>query len=291
MINIFSLPHSVSIKEALLLATQFLEQNSVLEPLASSKRLLLHSTNLLPIDLIRDANILLTEKQKEHFEFYINERAKHKPVSRIIGKREFWGLEFKINEYTLDPRPDTEILIETILKYYPDKNKDYFFLDIGTGSGCIAIALLKEYPNAKAIGLDICEHALNIAKHNSATYCFQNRINFICSDFFNALSVKFDLIVSNPPYIGNSEKQHLSKDVLLYDPYKALFAENNGLEAYSIISAQSSNFLKKNGHIFLENGIRQEKYVEKIFNSHGFLSKGQYKDLNHIIRCLVFSLK
>lgn len=210
------------------------------------------------------------------------------PLSRIIGIREFWSLPFHLNEATLDPRPDSETLIEAVLTFYPDKKNPYKILDLGTGSGCLLIALLTEYAQATGVGVDLSDRALEAATHNARLNNVSHRSSFIESHWTAAVQGSFDIILSNPPYISNEERSSLAPGVLRYDPPLALFADDKGLKAYKDIMEALSPFLAPGGKAFFEIGRHQEKAVKEIADQAGLAFIQSFQDLQGIPRCLVF---
>lgn len=221
---------------------------------------------------------------------FLKRRAQQEPVSKIIGRRGFWALDFKVSQDVLDPRPDSETIIETVLKSFPDKEKPYQILDIGTGSGCLLVSLLYEYKNAHGLGVDISLKALEIAQENAKGYQadFLNR-SFYDADFTRDLA-QYDIIVSNPPYIKTNDINALDDAVKKYDPLLALDGGEDGLSAYRALAKQIKNILKPDGKIFFEIGQGQEKDVILIMQKAGFQLENQVKDLGGIIRVLSFSL-
>jgi len=204
----------------------------------------------------------------------INERCKRKPVSKILGYRSFWGRDFEINENVLDPRGDTETLIELIL----DCNFENM-LELGTGSGAIAITVLAERPEVTCVATDISEFALNTARINSKRHGVESRLKLLYSNWFDKISGSFDIIVSNPPYISSKEYAQLSAEVVKYDPKISLTLGGDGLEAYREILSQALEKLSKNGHIFLEIGYTQANAVGHLFREAGFQQIKVHKDL------------
>ncbi len=204
----------------------------------------------------------------------INERCKRKPVSKILGYRSFWGRDFEINENVLDPRGDTETLIKLILDCKFDN-----MLDLGTGSGAIAITVLAERPNVTCVATDISEYALKTAATNSKRIGVESRLKLLHSNWFDKISAKFDIIVSNPPYISSEEYAQLGPEVLKYDPKISLTLGGDGLEAYREILSQAVNKLSKNGLIFLEIGYTQANAVVQLFREAGFQQIRVHQDL------------
>ena len=225
---------------------------------------------------------------EDEIQDFVKRRFNAEPVSKIISKRGFWALDFYVNTDVLDPRPDTETLIEAVLKHIPDRLDSYNILDIGTGSGCILTSLLYEYPNSKGIGVDVSEKALNVARKNAQEFNaeFVQR-NLFLSDFLEGLPC-MDVIVSNPPYIKTNDIDLLEKNVRLYDPILALDGGEDGLDAYRALAKNIKRVLKKSTLVFFEIGQNQEEDVKEIMQKEGYLFLNQYKDLGGIVRVLVF---
>lgn len=217
----------------------------------------------------------------------IEERQKGKPVSKIFNKKYFWEYCFFVNENVLDPRPDFEIMISEILKTY--KNENLKILDLGTGSGCLIITILKLFSNFTGTAVDISDKALEVAKLNSRKLEVFDRINFIKSNWNDNVDGKFDIIISNPPYIETDIIEKLDVDVKEYDPILALDGGNDGLECYKKIAQNIRKNCKDNTKIFLEIGVNQKNSIIKIFSDYGFKFEKSTKDYGGIERILTFS--
>ena len=217
----------------------------------------------------------VSKQQQDHFESMIEQRRSFKPVSRILGKRQFWNRWFEISPDVLDPRGDSEVLVNLALQQKADR-----ILDLGTGSGILALTLLSEWPNASAVGADICEKALLIAQRNAAQLEVSDRFQAQKSDWFEAIGGQFDLIVSNPPYIGEDEIPHLDPDVRLYDPMIALSPGRDALQAYQNIARDAIGYLKPDGRLLVEIGFRQGEAVRELFASNGLKEIKIIQDLN-----------
>jgi len=204
------------------------------------------------------------------FENVIGRRLAHEPLARIAGWREFWGLRFALNSDTLEPRPDSETLITTALKYLPDTQAPYHLLDMGTGTGCLLAALLHERPAAQGVALDRSLGALQQARKNMTTLKLVNRATFVQADWAAPVQGQFDLIISNPPYIRTNEMDELAPEVVGHDPYNALFAGADGLEAYRQMIPQASANLKPTGVLVLELGRGQAEAVRRLGEAVGF---------------------
>ena len=217
----------------------------------------------------------VSQQQQDHFESMIEQRRSFKPVSRILGKRQFWNRWFEISPDVLDPRGDSEVLVNLALQQKADR-----ILDLGTGSGILARTLLSEWPDALAVGVDICEKALLIAQRNAVQLEVSDRFQAQKSDWFEAIGGQFDLIVSNPPYIGEDEIPHLDPDVRLYDPMIALSPGRDALQAYQNIARDAIGYLKPGGRLLVEIGFRQGEAVGELFASNGLKEIKIIQDLN-----------
>ena len=222
------------------------------------------------------------------FNNLINRRALGKePVAYLLNKKEFWSMNFDIDKGVLIPRPETEILVDTLVKYF--KNRNPFILDIGTGSGCIIIALLQEFKESRGVAIDISNKALKNAKRNSKVNDIFNRIKFVKSSICNLTSHKFDLIVSNPPYIARHELKNLDDSIKFFEPKIALDGGNDGLDVMRKVIYKSRKILKINGMLALEIGNRQYKKVSQILKLNKFREKILIRDYKDNIRC-IFSI-
>lgn len=210
-----------------------------------------------------------------------------KPLHRILGYRYFWKDKFELSFDTLEPRPDTETLIETCLKYIPNKKIAYRILDLGTGSGCILASLLMEYPNAMGVGVDISKGALDTAHINAECLGISDRVEWMHSDWLDNVMGTFDIIISNPPYIPSLDIHELSATVQTYDPLKALDGGADGLDAYRHLAEHLPSIIKENTLIILEIGYDQGEIVPALFKSSGYTIVTLEKDCGGNHRCLV----
>lgn len=208
---------------------------------------------------------------------------KGEPLSRIFQKRDFWKHTFLLSPHTLDPRPDSEVLIETALSFNPTR-----ILDLGTGSGCLLLSLLSECPQAQGVGVDQSYGALSTAQKNAYKLNLSNRVHFVNTWWTKGLKGCYDLIISNPPYIQTNVIPTLHPIVKTYDPWLALDGGEDGLNCYQEIAAIVRPFLTDCGYIIVEIGQDQEKDVTAIFEKHHFYLIDQKKDLSKIIRVLIF---
>ena len=273
-------------QEVLIEGTKILKLNNIKSFNLDSEILLASSLNLDRTRLLLNLNNKIEKKQKKFFFDLINRRKKNEPIAYILGFKEFWKSKFKINKSALIPRPDTEIIVEETLKEIK-KNESKQILDIGTGSGCIILSVLKERKKSFGYGIDVSKKAINLAKSNAKIQHIGNRIKFLKSDIDNYYLGKYDLILSNPPYIKLSDLSILDKDIKCFEPNLAL---NGGVDGFSKIRKvikQSSLLIKKKGKLILEIGLNQEIKVKEILKNNGFYINRIVKDFSRINRCIV----
>lgn len=276
--------------KALSKAREILRQKGVSNPGLDSTILLAHALLVSKDWVIFNPDFLLNEKQQKEFFDLILRRANREPVSHLIGKREFFGEDFLVSKSVLDPRPDSEILIESVLKKFPNREQKLKILELGVGSGCLIITLLKAFKKADAIAVDISREAIEVAQKNSKKHQADQRLKIFESDLFLNLNSdeKFDLIISNPPYIAAKEIELLEPEVRNFEPRNALDGGADGLDFYRRIAASAKNFLNNSGKIFLEIGINQENLVREIFLKNNFSHIDSILDLSGVIRVLEF---
>ena len=264
-------------------------------------RLLLSKSLGRRVSLYNHQNIFISQSEIAKFQSLIQERLNGKPVSRIINRRNFWKKEFELNDETLDPRSDSETLIETIIEQYKDKLQFLKILDLGSGSGCLGLSLLDEYPQSEASFFDISPKSLEIVKKNAHNLGLSERskyinLNWKVDGWDEKLltiekNIKYDVIISNPPYIPTDVIKTLKKEVKKHDPFVALNGGKDGLDAYYSILPKLIKIIKSSGKIFLEIGKGQENCVTKIATEHGLSLKEHKKDLSGVIRVLIFIVK
>ena len=264
----------MKVQELLIASQAKLRECGISDPIRDARLLLADCLELRTqnLNLLNDSYI--SEIKISKFWRMVKERCKRKPVSKILGYRSFWGRDFEINENVLDPRGDTETLIELILDC-----KFENMLELGTGSGAIAITVLAERPEVTCVATDISEYALKTASTNSKRHGVESRLKLLHSNWFEKISGSFDVIVSNPPYISSEEYAQLSAEVVKYDPKISLTLGGDGLEAYREILSRALEKLNKNGHIFLEIGYTQANAVGHLFREAGFQQIKVHKDL------------
>lgn len=233
----------------------------------------------------------LTIDQKNQLKKLIKRRANGEPMAYILGRREFYGNDFIIDKNVLDPRCDSEAMIELIKEQYQNQSlQSLKLIELGIGSGCLIISILMEFKMWIGIGVDISKKAIIIAKKNCQKFDLTTRLKIINGDLFSKIKLneKFDIIISNPPYIPSAEIKNLQNEVAIFEPKIALDGGLDGLDFYRNIANKSSQFLEKNGSIFLEIGYDQEESVIKIFNIHNFYLHSKKADLANIVRILHF---
>ena len=257
---------------------------------ALDARLLLQSAaDMSHADIVAEPDLILPPDVVARFWSLMEQRCAFEPVSRILGVREFYGRDFKITPDVLDPRADTETLIGVATGLGTGK-ASFGILDLGTGSGAIAVTLLAELPQAHGVATDISEAALAIAKANALTHGVADRLRLVHANWFAGVDGKFDLIVSNPPYIPAGDIAGLGPEVRDYDPGSALAGGDDGLQAYRQIAAGASRLLAPRGHVLVETGATQAEGVKDIFEANGLALAGQFRDLGGHIRALSFNL-
>jgi release factor glutamine methyltransferase len=228
----------------------------------------------------------LNDSNLNHFNELIRERANRKPIAYLLNKKFFWNNEFYVDKNTLIPRPDTEIVIEEILRLTKQKNK-ISVLDIGVGSGCIILTILKERKNFSGTGIDISKKSLDISRINAKNLNVDKRIKFYKSDIDKFNKGKYDLIVSNPPYIKSCDLKYLDRDVVNFEPKLALDGGLDGLSVIRKVINKSSELIKKNGIFVLEIAFDQKDKVIKLLKKKGFYMNSTLKDLAKNDRCIV----
>jgi release factor glutamine methyltransferase len=229
------------------------------------------------------------EINKNDYKYYkelIKRRSKGKPIAYLVGRKSFWKYDFVINEKILIPRPETELIIEQVIKIYKNKPK-INFLEIGVGSGCIILSILKEKKNFFGIGIDLSDESLKLCNINAEKLGVTNRLKLFKSDVDNFRKGKYDLIISNPPYIKKLDLKYLEKDVRKFEPRLALDGGLDGLSEISKVINQSSELIKKNGKLILEIAFDQKKEVMKLLRNKGFYINKVLKDFANKDRCVI----
>ena len=271
-----------------------IEYSSKLEEISSTPRLdveILLQKSLGDVDrlyILLNLDKVLSEDEEKTFIKYINERLENRPIAYIVGNREFMGLDFYVKEGVLIPRPDTEILVEEVIELAKNKG-EINILDIGTGSGAITVSLAKYLPNAKITSVDIEDIPLEVGRINAKSNEVEDRIEFVKSNLFENIDkdMKFDIIVSNPPYIKREVVETLDKQVKDYEPYTALEGGEDGLDFYREITKQSKSYLKEKGILAYEVGHDQSEDVSKLMIDGGYTNIYTKKDLQGFERVVI----
>ena len=278
------------IDKAINQASRFLKKNNI----KSSK---LDSEILMSQAILKDREFVILNSHLEInknalncFKNLINQRSLGKPIAYLVGKKYFWKHEFKVNKNVLIPRPDTEIIIEEALRFAKNKKK-LKILDIGVGSGCIILSILNEKKDFYGVGIDISKKCLDLSKSNAQNIGLSNRVKFFKSDVDNFSHGKYDLIISNPPYINRANLKYLEKDVISFEPKLALDGGLDGLSEIRKVIIKSSELIKKNGKLILEIGFDQKDKVKKILIEKGFYINKFLKDYAGKNRCIVSTKK
>jgi len=273
-------------QEALFQGSKILRFNNIKSFNLDSEILLSSSLQLDRSQLILNLNKKIKNKEKELFFNYIDRRKKNEPIAYITGYKEFWKNKFKVDKNVLIPRPDTEVIVEQVLDYL-NINSSKRILDIGTGSGCILLSILREKKKCIGVGVDISKNAIKLAKHNAKIQHIKNRIRFLNSDIDNFYGDKYDLIISNPPYVKLHKINSLDRDIRRFEPKVALDGGIDGYTKIRLTIKKSSTLIKKRGKLFLEVGFDQTRETLKLLKLNGFYTNKVVKDLANINRCLV----
>jgi release factor glutamine methyltransferase len=247
--------------------TRAFREGGIASPALDARLLVMAACSVSHADLIRDPERALTEAERARLDNWAERRLAGEPVSRILGSRAFWGLDFRLSPETLDPRPDTETLVEAVLAALPERDSPLRILDPGTGTGCILIALLSELPHAVGVGTDISHAALLTARENALAAGVAERARFVQADWLRGIDGRFDVVVSNPPYIARAELAALSREVRAQDPAAALDGGADGLAAYRAIVDEIDRVLKPGGIAAFEVGQGQAEAVSAMMRA------------------------
>ena len=263
-----------------------LQKNKIANPQLDSEILLSNSIKRDKKHIILNPKEVLNSEQLGKFKSLIERRKKGEPIAYLINKKEFWKDEFFVNKDVLIPRPDSELIIEQVLKIY-SKDDQLQILDIGTGSGCILLSILKERSNFYGTGIDISKKSINVSKLNAKQLNLTNRAKFFHSSVDNFKIGKYDIIVSNPPYIELFNLKYLEKDVINFEPKLALSGGFDGFSEIRKVINNAKNLIKKNGKFILEIGFNQKNKVIKILKEEGFYVNKAIKDYGNNDRCII----
>ncbi len=247
-----------------------------------------HNIDVADIDIIISSEREILSSTVKDVQEGLKRRLDGEPVSRIFGENEFWGIPFKVTPDVLDPRVDTEIIVDAAIKKFIGDPPEAV-LDLGTGSGCLIISLLTEWPKAQGVGVDVCKKALAVAGENARINKIEKRLKLVQSNWGDSVKGKFDVIVSNPPYIANHEMPNLPKEVKNYDPILALSGGEDGLNCYRLIIKEIKNLLKRDGVCFFEVGFSQADDVTRLVEDSGLSVDAIHPDTAGIPRVVEIS--
>ena len=276
----------MNIENTLNKAARYLKQYNINNPYLDSEILLSKVINKDKKYIILNSKENLKDKYLNSFNSLIERRRKGEPVAYLVNKKEFWKNTFYVDKNVLIPRPDTELIVAQVLKTY-SKDKYLQVLDIGTGSGCILLSLLAERPQFCGTGIDISKQSINVSKYNAKRLNLTNRVKFYNSDVDNFKNRKYDLIVSNPPYIEISNLKYLERDVINFEPKLAL---NGGFDGFSKIRKvidKAAVLIKRNGKLILEIGFNQKNTTQQLLKKEGFYINKVLKDYGYNDRCII----
>ena len=275
----------MNIFETIKFGSNLLKKSEISSHILDSEILLSNVLNKTREKILVNLDQKITQKNILKFKKYIERRSKYEPVAYILEEKEFWSKKFIVNKDTLIPRPETELLVEKLVKIFMGKNIS--ILDIGTGSGCIILSLLINLKKSIGLGVDVSKKAILIAIKNAKRHELFNRVKFLNKSFESIFSKKFDLIVSNPPYIERKNIKNLSEDIKRYEPRIALDGGNDGLDLIKKVIYKSKSILKIKGMLALEIGNEQIKKVSKILIDNNFRIVHVIKDYKNNVRCVL----
>ena len=266
-------------------ASQLLKNQNIISHELDAQVILSDIMGVTKDFFIANSHINVSKNTIKKFNHAIKRRINKEPVAYIIGKKEFWSQDFVVNQTTLVPRPETELLIYKVVDFF--KNKRINILDIGTGSGCILLSILKELDFSRGVGIDISRRAIKIAQINSKNLHLSHQSKFKIFDISKFNVGKYDLIVSNPPYIPSRDIKNLSKDIINYEPLVALNGGIDGLDLIRKVIYKSNSLLKKNGLLAIEIGFNQYLKVSSLLKKCGFREMNRQCDYEHNVRCII----
>jgi release factor glutamine methyltransferase len=279
------------VKEVISFGELELKKNQILNAKLDSEILISDLINIPRNSIFSQLNKKIDEEIVSKFKQYIDRRVKKEPIAYIVKKKEFWSHDFYVNDSVLIPRPETEVLLDVLLSKINNKDKFLNILDIGTGSGCIIISLLKELKKSKGLAIDKSKKAIEVAKKNAKFHSVNNRLNLQNISFEDLfLGKKFDILVSNPPYLPDYLIKNLSSEIKYYEPKMALKGGTEGIDLLKKIIYLGSKILKRNGLLALEIGDNQFKTIANYLSKNNFKLLTKYTLINRQVRCLVATI-
>ena len=276
----------IAVKEALSIGNKELTKKGIINSLLETKLLIKDILNVSEEKLISSTEVFLSDAQFEIYQSFLERRKQFEPIAYILNKREFWKDSFYVNNSTLIPRQDSEIIIETVLKLLPKKDKKLKFADLGTGSGCLIISLLKEYKHSKGVGIDVSKEAIKVAERNKNILYDKGRLRLELADFSSFETSEFDVIVCNPPYVNKNDLNKLQKDIVSYEPHQAIFADEEGFTYYKKVIQNLNKNYKCCQKVFFEIGLGQAESVIKLLKNNDFIIISIENDIAGIPRCI-----
>ena len=280
----------LSVAQALDHATRTLSRAGIERPRFEARLLLGHALGARQEDVIGYPERFLDESAAREFDALCCQRATRKPMAQILGKREFWGLTFRVTKDVLDPRPDSETLVEAALSCFPGKESRLRALDLGTGSGCLLLSFLHERRQSSGLGIDLSPAAVSLAQENAQNLGLAGCATFRSGNWAEGVAESFDLIFSNPPYIRSGDIQTLEPEISGHEPHLALNGGTDGFESYRLLIPQAACCLAPEGRLILEIGAGQKNTVAGLLEDAGFDLRAVLPDLSGIERCLVAGL-
>ena len=273
------------VEEIVKQASNRLKKENINSHQLDSELILSHIMDVSREFLILNSQLKIKKNTLKKYNFAILRRIKREPIAYITGKKEFWSENFLVNENTLVPRPETELMIYRVLKFF--KNRTINVLDIGTGSGCVLLSILKNLNFSRGTGIDISSKAIKVATTNAKNLNLSNRTHFKICDIKNYNIGKYDLIISNPPYIPSKDIRNLSKDIIDHEPKSALDGGTDGLDLIKKVIYKSNHLLKRNGLLVIEIGFNQYRKVTDILKRNKFREISKEFDYNSNVRCII----
>ena len=270
--------------EAIKAGSKLLKNKNISTHILDSELLLSKSLKKSREEILINLELNINKKVLADFNKYLLRRSKKEPIAYLLEEKEFWSKKFFVNKHTLIPRPETELLVAKLVTIF--KKKKIIILDIGTGTGCIIVSILSELKNSAGMAVDISREAILVAKKNACKFKLSDRIKFLHKPFEELYGKKFDLIVSNPPYVNRKDIKNLSEDIKKFEPKMALDGGNDGLDLIKKVIYKSKKILKINGMLAFEIGNEQIKRVSKILKDNKFRIKYVIKDYRNNVRCV-----